>query len=474
MTPSPNHRAVVSPTSLGNILKLEKNIIHMSNGCPIILNTSYPITESISDNPLEPISRSMSDERPSWDLTSYENRLRTFDGVWKLPFITPNQMAKAGLYYLGIQDRVRCLFCSREFDYWRRGDDPTVEHKRQSPQCPFFNDSSAGYDVCGLYGSAPADVQSNNESKKVQDFLDSVGVLQQIRPPKHKEFATLEARLKSFEKCLIQLKQDVQTLCEAGFFYIGNGTNDQMLCYYCSQGLKDWEDDDEPWTEHARWSSTCSYVLLNKGKNFVDKACGVKSSDISKFNTKELFKLIAEHKDTTSILENNMKVNSTKRKLDDQSEISDISQIKISSDENLHLSQKRDPNTMPDSMLCKICYKEEMKVAFIPCGHVIACIQCAITLEQCAVCRQPFTMAMRVYLSMDEEKDKDLKQLPCSSSQCVEEQLDPMTCKVCLKDEMAAAFIPCRHVYACVKCATDMHECPVCTEGFCATIQVYL
>jgi len=63
--------------------------------------------------------------------------------------------------------------------------------------------------------------------------------------------------------------------------FLGNGTNDHMICYYCNQGLKDWEDNDEPWTEHARWSETCSYVLLNKGKNFVDKACGVTST---KFN----------------------------------------------------------------------------------------------------------------------------------------------------------------------------------------------
>lgn len=85
----------------------------------------------------------------------------------------------------------------------------------------------AGYDVCGLYGSAPTDVKSNHESKKVQDFLDSVGILQQMKPPKHKDFATLEARLKSFEKCLIPLKQDIQTLCEAGFFYIG-----KMIIFY--------------------------------------------------------------------------------------------------------------------------------------------------------------------------------------------------------------------------------------------------
>jgi len=135
--------------------------------------------------------------------------------------------------------------------------------------------------------------------------------------------------------------------------------------------------------------------------------------------------------------------------------------------------QQHDPSTMPDSMLCKICYKEEMKVAFIPCGHVIACIQCAMTLDQCAVCRQQFSMAMRVYVNID-ERDEDLEQLPCSSSQCSDEPLDPMLCKVCHKEEMQAAFIPCRHVYACVKCATEVHECPVCSEAFCATMQVYL
>lgn len=67
------------------------------------------------------------------------------------------------------------------------------------------------------------------------------------------------------------------------FFILGDGQDDQMLCFCCSQGLKDWEDDDEPWTEHARWSPSCSYVLLSKGKNFVDEACGVKN-DIPKMN----------------------------------------------------------------------------------------------------------------------------------------------------------------------------------------------
>lgn len=158
------------------------------------------------------------------------------------------------------------------------------------------------------------------------------------------------------------------------------------------------------------------------------------------------------------------------RKLD-LSEISESDQIKTSFEVNPRHLEHQDPSTMPDSMLCKICYKEETEVAFIPCGHVIACVQCAMTLEHCAVCRKPFNTAMRVYVHKDEEIDLDL---PCSSSQCSDEPLDPMLCKVCHKEEMEAAFIPCRHVYACVKCAAEIHECPICSDACCATMQVYL
>lgn len=142
MTPSPNHKSATH--TLKNIVKHEKNVIHMSNGCPIILNTTYPLTEFVCGSPPEPST--LSSENSTWDLTSYENRLKTFhESEWKLNFITPNQMANAGFYYLGQQDRVRCMFCSTELDYWQQGDDPLVEHKRKSPQCPFFKETQGKF-----------------------------------------------------------------------------------------------------------------------------------------------------------------------------------------------------------------------------------------------------------------------------------------------------------------------------------------
>ena len=65
--------------------------------------------------------------------------------------------------------------------------------------------------------------------------------------------------------------------------FLGNGTNDEVTCFYCEQILNNWKDNNEPWTEHAIWSETCSYLLLNKGKIFIDKVCGVEI-DITKSN----------------------------------------------------------------------------------------------------------------------------------------------------------------------------------------------
>lgn len=59
------------------------------------------------------------------------------------------------------------------------------------------------------------------EYEKIQRFLDSVGVVHKINAPEHLEFSSFETRLKTFDSCKKEMKQDAHSLCEAGFFYIG-------------------------------------------------------------------------------------------------------------------------------------------------------------------------------------------------------------------------------------------------------------
>ncbi|KAI8517615.1 Protein DETOXIFICATION 47, chloroplastic [Branchiostoma belcheri] len=45
---------------------------------------------------------------------------------------------------------------------------------------------------------------------------------------------------------------------------------DQVRCFWCEGGLKDWQQDDDPWEEHARWyGPECGYVIMNKGMDYI-------------------------------------------------------------------------------------------------------------------------------------------------------------------------------------------------------------
>jgi hypothetical protein len=44
-------------------------------------------------------------------------------------------------------------------------------------------------------------------------------------------------------------------------FNLPPGNGDQVRCFSCDGGLKYWDPDDEPWTEHAKWFDLVKMVL---------------------------------------------------------------------------------------------------------------------------------------------------------------------------------------------------------------------
>ena len=46
---------------------------------------------------------------------------------------------------------------------------------------------------------------------------------------------------------------------------------------------------------------------------------------------------------------------------------------------------------------CKVCFYADADAAFIPCGHVTACIKCAQRCNICPVCRTPYHDIMKLY-----------------------------------------------------------------------------
>lgn len=305
-----------------------------------------------------------------------EERLKTFKN-WQNKAVTPEELAKAGFYYLNKGDVVKCAFCNTEGCEWVSGDNPMSDHSKWSPHCPLVREKSpqsesdpSDQDVCGSRNEIFPNSVPENETFKL---LRNIKGIEKIRPCSHSKYSTYESRLESFAEWPKSLKQKPVKLAEAGFFYKEVG--DQTLCYHCGGGLKDWEDNDDPWEQHALWFPKCNFLVLTKGQDFVDLVRNkFKAEDLSVPST------------------SNSKENQENTEETEKEEETSKSEVKLADAEK---NQQEDSQT-----LCKICYKNELGVIFLPCGHVVACVECSLSLNNiCPVCRKKFEATIRAFLS---------------------------------------------------------------------------
>ncbi|XP_021948642.1 baculoviral IAP repeat-containing protein 7 isoform X2 [Folsomia candida] len=234
------------------------------------------------------------------NLKTERGRLDTFSlpPVWPVTFITPEDCAKAGFFYLQDGDKVQCAFCRGVAGEWEEGDNPSAEHRRHFPRCPFVcnlpvgnipigqemevaqhseQEIAAGIDVCGPFlpagrflGQEPASVRGAQPlDGNMNDVATSLAIQVCGSGPMHKNLVTYHSRVKSFTSKWPNTStgQTPESLAEAGFAYLGH--LDHVKCFYCDGGLRNWEPGDDPWLEHARWFPNCSFVMLNKGDGFV-------------------------------------------------------------------------------------------------------------------------------------------------------------------------------------------------------------
>lgn len=194
--------------------------------------------------------------------------------------------------------------------------------------------------------------------------MDETGVFQRQQAAEYPAYAIESRRLRSFEDWPKQMKQKPAQLADAGFFY--TGSFDSVTCFSCGGGLRSWEEDDDPWEQHALYFGVvCKYVRLIKGENYHDDVI-TKLAAKRIENEKEEEESLAPTK-KTAVAENEQPVTSS--------------------------------STTVDNNICKICFANEYNSVFTPCGHIIACVKCASAMNLCPVCQRPFKEILRVYFS---------------------------------------------------------------------------
>jgi len=506
--------------------------------------------------------------RPARDferLKSERERLSTFSQApgWPVSFISAEDCARAGFFFLQDGDKVQCAFCRGVAGEWESGDQPISEHRRHFPRCPFVcnlpvgnipigqedeialqreRDEMLGIDVCGPFAPMirSASASTEPESSNVRgaqplngnmDDLVGLGIKTCGNGPVHTNLVTQPARMKTFTNWPTSTGQLPEAMAEAGFFYIG--ILDHIKCFYCDGGLRNWEPADDPWREHARWFPSCTFVILNKGDEFIKKVnedkppvipqqysckpAGV-SREPRRVSDQELRDLI----DTPIVqaaLEMGMEVGKVKGAL--QRKIQQTGQPFITTESLLEaiLGWNYEYESDPDSDIEEDNDEDERRrpVPRMRISVAGANNRAAFSAQESSSAEASSSSAEHSSGSGDEdmttesnetivktpanrtpsgdsgiavsngtssdEEHHDEKSASNKTSQRkggemeLEEEVrqlrEARQCKICMDNEVGVVFLPCGHLVSCVRCATAVSVCAVCRAQIKAHVRTY-
>ncbi|AAR28844.1 iap2 [Leucania separata nucleopolyhedrovirus] len=222
------------------------------------------------------------------------------------------RMARMGLHYDPFRQLIRCVRC----DFTSR---PIVEH---------------------MYN---------------HDYSNCVGVLRIMAN-------SANARFDSF-RTWQHPNVSFRRIAESGFYYLG--LNDTVCCPSCGLYLTNWFNrGDDPFREHARWSSSCPLLeSLSRQKTVVALASAPPLLD----------EPVRSHPNA-------------------------LTRPNANGSSPAHVLDANGSSSADDEMLCKVCFERERNVCFVPCRHVCVCEDCAKRCQKCYVCRQKVTSLIRIFL----------------------------------------------------------------------------
>ncbi|XP_018411857.1 PREDICTED: putative inhibitor of apoptosis [Nanorana parkeri] len=198
-------------------------------------------------------------------------RISTFSKFPNNVPVSERSLAKAGFYYTGVDDKVKCFTCGLMLDNWKRGDIAFEKHKKLCPSCSFIQNANSVNLGASLYSafSPPSSLNSplqpeegviNISYKSIpHDSVTSRSVedMSHLRSSDNSCMYTEEARLHSFTNWQVTFLNPSE-LAKAGFYYLGPG--DRVACFACDGKLNNWEPNDNALAEHRRHFPDCSFV----------------------------------------------------------------------------------------------------------------------------------------------------------------------------------------------------------------------
>ena len=233
----------------------------------------------------------------------------------------------------------------------------------------------------------------------------------------HPNFATFESRLESFKSFNRHRSlYPPEAFARAGLFYVG--VADCVCCYYCGQGLRNWDFQDVPAKEHLRLSPNCKHMA----QNVVDTtyefqyntestvAVDVPSIDVSSKSQPLTFDPTFDSVDETSKplwsevakavpratqmptprrappVQDPIYVQPTSTTLNKSAASKNVEEGFRMIEEYLANAATTVQN-IKNSIMCKHCHIREANIMFLPCRHSEFCDKCVNPCANMCVCK---------------------------------------------------------------------------------------
>ncbi|XP_075032811.1 baculoviral IAP repeat-containing protein 7 isoform X2 [Mixophyes fleayi] len=347
------------------------------------------------------------------------NRLRTFTAWPGSSTLCPHELARAGFFYLGPGDRVQCFCCGGVLRCWEPGDKPQNEHLKFFPSCPFVLGREVGNVPC-VEGRDSVDGQILGQLQRLPGEEENC---QAVYP----ELAEASERLATYRNWPQYAEVTPDQLAQAGFFY--TGYRDNVRCFHCDGGLRNWERGDNPWAEHAKWFPRCEFLIQSMGPGYIRSIQDIQFS--SPESTPESRRSSDRSPNTPSnspsdcqaFLQSSIAQGALQMGFDENlvaslvesrfllvgapySSVSDLVHDLVQADEErtactteTALSTEEQLRRLKEERICKVCMDREVSMVFVPCGHLVVCKDCAPNLRHCPICRATIRGSVRAFMS---------------------------------------------------------------------------
>ncbi|XP_052238229.1 baculoviral IAP repeat-containing protein 7-A-like isoform X2 [Dreissena polymorpha] len=466
-------------------------------------------------------------------------RLSTFHDWPPWAHVTMEELAQNGFMYLHVSDRVQCVFCRACLASFEPGDVVANEHRKYCPECPF----AFGYECGNIPIPSASRIQQTARQTTLKEidsrrptaagnfaFLSppfssfrttsvstrtanpialpqshSVTALSSVDPnqgaaavitePKYRDWADEHTRLRSYRGWPAQLRQTPRDLAAAGLLYMGQG--DRCKCYWCGGELYDWDPEDLPWVEHAKWFQQCGFVRQQMGEQFVINVKNGVTTNVESPSNQEFLRrphVLASLNDYRYTREQVLEALHTYGVLN----LVTAQDIRKYVEE---LTRKRQVALMHAGLTENVTYANlrqsshlvkgsDSSFAVSAGGQQVAQPSDEAGASNGQLCIEDLAMEGVEESNTDSINYRRLQNLSLNahssslSSASIPSDVDDVlkeneklkeqrVCKVCMDREVCVTFLPCRHLATCEECGESISTCPICRSDVESKVKVY-